>query len=157
MGTTGFSPNARTWFTLGGAIALVLLGAEVKEELNPFTGLWQIARVTIAGKPVEAQTFNRISFEVSPKGSATIADYWTCGVARHTFAEGVLVPERNRLAIYEEDYLKHERSDQPCGTLIQNPDGTCAYTIPSTDEGDIVLYFSRTTNAETVFDLLGWR
>lgn len=139
------------WFLF--SVAMLGLLHELVRELNPLTGFWVVEKAYF-NEIEEPDAGFRIFLEID-NGRASMASYWTCGQPAHTFMEGVMVFDRDKIVLVEENPITKERSSVPSGELKRLANGRLETTILE-DNGRSRLIFAREENAKSFFDLFCW-
>lgn len=139
---------------IGSGLVLLFLANEFRKELNPWTGFWVVESATLADKEV-TDDFGRVFLKMTDSGYGRVASYWTCGVVAESYAHGKIFFKGNEIQLIKEDLITRVREKEPRGVLLRLPNHRLGYDLPL-EEGICRLEFSRESNSETVFDILGW-
>lgn len=141
--------------TLIGGVAILGLMFSALKEMNPINGTWVVHQATEGGKPIPEAKSWRIFLDIEG-GHATIASYWTCGVRRNTFAEGVIVRKGDRMELYKRIRMTSDLEETSNGHFDLLPNREIGYDFPGSGGEPIHLVFRRESNTPTLLDIFGW-
>jgi len=140
---------------VGAGFLNLFLASEFRKEVNPWAGFWEPESTSVTGKATSDDAF-RVFLTITDGNYGRVASYWTCGVAASSFAHGKMLINDQEILLIREDLITRVREQEPCGRLGRMPNHRLAYDL-HVEGGVCRIEFVRTENANTIFDLLGWK
>src|SRR5688500_10173972 len=126
----------KAWCYVVGVCLALFFSGQLRQELDPYSGLWTVDRATQNGALLPAERLFRVFLKISPRRNASVAEYWTCGVPSETFAAGKMELSGDKILLYKESWATKEREPMPSGELLDLPDGKIGFLLAD-PSGDI--------------------